>query len=175
MILFLFSLLSIYPYHWEKFYHPKPQILYRELSENLREDSRNNFITLQTIRYEFNHIKENLHNNTVFIKNTLLEKKMSNRRKIDSLFARHSSMIRGIHKKSQSNLYILESNRRIVSDHLSDLKRDHLTTIDRLTKNKEDIEEIYKNKREEHMNTIEDKYKKWKNKREEILDIINLL
>ena len=47
--------------------------------------------------------------------------------------------------------------------------------VDRLTKNQEDVDEIYENKRDEHLNTMEDKYKKWKNKREEILDIINLL
>lgn len=175
MLLFLVSLLTLSHYHWVPFHHPKPENLYKHISESLREEVRSNFITLKTIRYEYKTIKENLHNNTIFVKNTLLEKKMTNRRKIDYLFARHTHMINKIHKRSQNNLHILESNRRIVSDHLSDLKRDHLKMVDRLTKNQEDVDEIYENKREEHLNTMEDKYKKWKNKREEILDIINLL
>jgi len=174
MLLFLVSLFTLSHYHWVPFHHPKPEILYRELSENLREDSRVNFITLQTIRYEYKNIKENLHNNTIFVKNTLHEKKMTNRRKIDYLFARHTHMINKIHKRSQNNLHILENNRRKVSDHLSDLKRDHLLMVDRLTKNNEDIKEMYEDKKEKILDKLTDKYSEWKNKREEILDIINI-
>ena len=174
MLLFFFSLFTISSYHWDTFSHPKPNLLYKQISENLREEVRSNFMTLQMTQYEFKYIKENLHNKTIFVKNTLLEKKMTNKRKMDYLFARHSRMINKIHKRSQNNLHILENNRKEVSDHLSDLKRDHLLMVDRLTKNNEDIEEMYEVKREEILDKLTDKYSEWKNKREEILDIINI-
>jgi hypothetical protein len=174
MLLFLFSIITISTYHWEKFSHPpsRAEELYKELSENLREEVRYNFNTLQTIKYEMVYIKEDLYNNSLFVKNTLRSYKMKNKRKMDLLFARYAHMIKRVHQKSSGNLDVLEINRKRVSERLHDLKRDHSAMIDRLTKNKEDIEYIYENKREEHMNTMEDKYEDWKNKREEIKDII---
>ena len=180
MISFLFSfyiytILSEQDRYWERFSHPKPAILYKTLSENLKDEVKVNFVTLQTIKYEMGYIKENIHNNSILLKDTLLENKMNNRRKMDGLFARYAHMVKRVHQKSEENLDVLEFNRKRVSERLHNLKRDHSSMIDRLTKNKEDIEYIYENKREEHMNTMGDKYEEWKNKREEILDIINLL
>ena len=72
MLLFLFSIITISTYHWEKFSHPKPKDLYKELSENLREEVKYTFNTLQTIKYEMAYIKEDLYNNSLFVKNTLI-------------------------------------------------------------------------------------------------------
>ena len=173
MLLFLFSIITISTYHWEKFSHPKPKDLYKELSENLREEVKHNFNTLQTIKYEMAYIKEDLYNNSRIVKNTLLSHKMKNKRKMDLLFARYAHMVKRVHQKSEYNLDILENNRKRVSDNLSDLKRYHLSMINRLNKNQEGIDNDYQDKKDRHMNTMEDKYIEWKNKREEILDTIN--
>lgn len=68
MLLFLFSIITISTYHLEIFSHPKPEDLYKELSENLREEVKCNFNTLQTIKYEMAYIKEDLYNNSLFVK-----------------------------------------------------------------------------------------------------------
>lgn len=161
--------------HWERYSHPRPEILYKELSQSLREDTRVNFITLQTSKYSFNFMKETIRNNSLIKENRFLEKKIMNRRKIDIMFSRHKRMITNIHKKSEQNLYTLETIRKRVSDELSNLKRSHLTMVNRLIQNHKEVEDIYDDKKQNHMNTIEEKYKEWKNKREEILETIESL
>ena len=175
--------------HWERYSHPKPESLYKELSQSLREDTRVNFITLQTSKYSFNFMKETIHNNSLLKENKFNEKKMMNRRKVDRMFSRHKNMILNIHKKSEQNLYTLETIhkkseqnlytletiRKRVSDELSDLKRNHLTMIDRLIQNHKNVEDIYENKKQNHIDTIEEKYKEWKDKREEIIETIESL
>eukprot|EP01043_Picozoa_sp_COSAG02_P074082 COSAG02_NODE_14673_length_1249_cov_1.452174_1_plen_252_part_10 len=51
--------------HWENFQHPKPTVLYEQLSKNLREEIRTNFIRTQTVKYEHDVVKESLHNESV--------------------------------------------------------------------------------------------------------------
>ena len=174
-IIFIFLLALSTSNHWERYSHPKPETLYKELSHSLREDTRINFITLQTSKYSFYFMKETIQNNSLLKENRLLEKKMINRHKVDRLFSRHKNMILNIHKKSEQNLYTLETIRKRVSDELSDLKRNHLTMIDRLIQNHKNVEDIYENKKQKHMDTIEGKYKEWKDKREEILETIESL
>lgn len=117
--------------HWENFQHPKPTVLYEQLSKNLREEIRTNFIRTQTVKYEHDVVKESLHNESVRVKTLLEEKKLANRRKMDLLFARHKGRVMGLHKESARVLDQLEDKRRETSDHLADLKEDHLAKIGR--------------------------------------------
>ena len=52
-ILFILLLALSTSNHWERYSHPKPETLYKKLSHSLREDTRINFITLQTSKYNF--------------------------------------------------------------------------------------------------------------------------
>ena len=49
----IFSIITISTYHWEKFSHPKPEYLYKELSENLREEVKYNFLYEDDQNYFF--------------------------------------------------------------------------------------------------------------------------
>ena len=173
MNLFLFSLISLCSLnHIELYSNPKPDILYKQLSESLRKDVRENFIILQTIKYEFSRMKVTLDNNSIIKKNKFLEKKNNNRRKVDRMFSRYKKMITDIHIKTKNNLFSLEGIRKRVSDELYDLKINHQSMIERLIEKQKYVDHIYEDKKKKHMETTEEKYKDWKNKREEIIDII---
>ena len=137
MNLFLFSLISLCSLnHIELYSNPKPDVLYNQLSESLRKDVRQNFIILQTIRYDFSRMKVKLNNNSIIKKTKFLEKKNNNRRKIEHMFSRYTKMITDIHIKTKDNLFSLEGIRKRVSDELYDLKINHLSMIERLIENK---------------------------------------
>ena len=172
-ILLLLLFPFVYGNYWEKYTHVKPEDLYLKLSRNLMEEVQDNFNILQTVKYEHDIIKEYLINESIFIKKKLLEKKMKNRMKIDYLFARHVNMIKTIHGKAEKNLLQLEDIRKSASDTLSDLKENHIDMLYKLNKNHEDINNILKIKKEDHMDLMTTYYKNLKDKREEILDIID--
>jgi hypothetical protein len=173
MYIFLLLLPLLNINYWEKYTQPKAEDLYLKLSKNLREEVQDNFYILKTVKYEHTFIKEHLLNVSKHIKNTLLEKKMENRRKMDYLFARHINMINIIHKKAEKNLFQLEYIRKSASDTLADLKENHINMLHRLNKNQEDINNKLEIKKENHMDLMTTYYKNWKDKREEILDIID--
>lgn len=173
MNILLLLLPFIYGNNWEKYTHQKPEDLYLKLSINLREELQDNFNILQTVKYEHGYIKEYLINESKFIKNKLLDKKMKNRRKIDFLFARHVNMINTIHENAEKNLLQLEYIRKSTSDTLADLKENHIDMLYKLNKNQEEINCELINKREDHMDIMKTYYKNWKDKREEILDTID--
>ena len=161
--------------HWENFQHPKPTVLYEQLSKNLREEIRTNFIRTQTVKYEHDVVKESLHNESVRVKTLLEEKKLANRRKMDLLFARHKGRVMGLHKESARVLDQLEDKRRETSDHLADLKEDHLATISALTQNAREVDEHLRVKTEEHMDAMTNYYQRWHDNHEDAEEtILNL-
>ena len=161
--------------HWENFQHPKPTVLYEQLSKNLREEIRNNFIRTQTVKYEHDVVKESLHNESVRVKTLLEAKKLQNRRKMDLLFARHKSRVSGLHKESARVLDELEDKRRETSDHLADLKEDHLATVAALTQNAREVDEHLRVKTEEHMDAMTNYYQRWHDNHEDAEEtILNL-
>ena len=85
----------------------------------------------------------------------------------------HVNMIKTIHGKAEKNLLQLEDIRKSASDTLSDLKENHIDMLYKLNKNHEDINNILKIKKEDHMDLMTTYYKNLKDKREEILDIID--
>ena len=154
--------------------HPKPNVLYNSLSKNLKE-TRHNFYTLNMAKYEHRYIVEKLHNNSIKVKTTLLEKKMMNRRKTDYMFARHRRMISNIHHRSILNLNRLEYTREMTSNHLSQLKEDHKDTLNRLNMIDNLTTDMYNDRYEKHMDDMSIYYRRYKDKREEIKDTINNL
>ena len=161
--------------HWENFQHPKPTILYKQLANNMREEIRSNFIRTQTVKYEHDIVKESLHNETVRVKTTLDEKKAENRRKMDLLFARHKARVTGLHAESANVLNALEYKRRDTSDHLADLKEDHLATIAALNQNAREVDEHLRVKTEEHMDSMSNYYQRWHDNHEDAEEtILNL-
>lgn len=169
-----FLYLCIFNY-WEKYTHPKPNELFKNLSLNLRKETQKNFYILQNGIYEHNLIKEKLHNNSIYVKNKLLENKMNNKRKIDKMFNKHSIMIQNLHNKANNNILTLEKTRKKVSDNLADLKTDYLQMQEKLKNNQKNIDKIIKDKKNNHLDNMENNYIKWKNKRQEIEDIINTI
>ena len=170
LFIFINSCLSGY---WETYKHPTPESLYTSLSESVNKETQENFIIINMGKYEFRKMKEVMSNNSIKTKKRILEKKMNHRRKIDRLFARHASMIRGNHKKATENLEKLELIRSETSNHLYNLKKDHEETQMRLKKNSELINNIFTEKKNHHMEKVEGNYKKWKENHEEAGDIIN--
>ena len=160
--------------HWENFQHPKPTVLYKQLAENMREEIRTNFIRTQTVKYEHDVVKESLHNETVRVK-TVDEKRAENRRKMDLLFARHKARVTGLHLESARVLDSLEDQRRETSDHLADLKEDHLATVAALNQNARDVDEHLRVKTEEHMDSMSNYYQRWHDNHEDAEEtILNL-
>jgi hypothetical protein len=170
LMLFINSCFSGY---WEKYIHPSHENTYNTLSLNLNKDVRENFMTLNMAKYEFREINEKMKNMTIKTNSRLLEKKMTNRRKMDRLFARHSVMIKNNHRISRKNIDYLEKIRLETSNSLYDLKKNHEKTKSRLENNDILIKKKYNDKYNVHYDTIERKYKKWKNNHEEAADIIN--
>ena len=161
--------------HWENFQHPKPTVLYEQLSKNIREEIRTNFIRTQTVKYEHDVVRESLHNESVRVKTLLEEKKLQNRRKMDLLFARHKGRVMGLHKESARVLDELEDKRRETSDHLADLKEDHLATVAALTQNAREVDEHLRVKTEEHMDAMTNYYQRWHDNHEDAEEtILNL-
>jgi hypothetical protein len=160
--------------HWENFQHPKPTVLYKQLAENMREEIRANFARTQTVKYEHDVVKESLHNETVRVK-TVDEKRAENRRKMDLLFARHKARVTGLHLESARVLDSLEDQRRETSDHLADLKEDHLATVAALNQNARDVDEHLRAKTEEHRDSMSNYYQRWHDNHEDAEEtIINL-
>jgi hypothetical protein len=156
-----------------KTYHPPPyQDIHNELYEGLKKDSRKTFITLSNAMYESRVIKEKLSNKSYEKKNYLLSKKMNQRRKMDRLFAGYHHMIQRNQLRSINNLLTLEKTRNFVSDHLSNLKKDHLTMKERLKQNNVEINKLFYDKTEKHYDKTSVNYHTWKRKNDEIEDII---
>ena len=168
-IFFLFYTLNIFSI---VSYENRNEILFKTLSQSMRLETRVNFNILNMAKYEHKNIVERLHHKSILIKQSLLDKKLTNRRKMDMMFSRYARMIRNIHHKSEINLDILENNRIIVSDNLSQLKKDHNNTMYRLIKIDNMTQDIYNKKLDKHMDDMTLYYKKYKEKREAIQDII---
>jgi hypothetical protein len=172
LILFFMSL-NIFTGYYKSYHHPEYNDLHDVLSRQLKEETRDNFITLNNARYSHRITKEYLSNQSVFREYALKEKKMKVTRKIDSLFAKYQEMIRRIHVKSEKNLNQLERIRAFTSDKLSSLKAEHLEMIEQLNENDKKINELMKDKKETHGEEMLEKYNVWKKNHEEAEEIIN--
>jgi hypothetical protein len=157
---------------FKNYHHPTYHDNHNQLSEGLKKESRKTFVTLSNAMYESRIIKEKLSNKSSEKKNYLLNEKMNQRRKMDRLFAGYQHMVQRNQIRSRNNLLTLEKTRKFVSDHLSNLKNDHLIMKERLKQNDAEINDLFYDKTEKHYKKATENYHTWKRKNEEIEDII---
>ena len=170
-IMFFFTLFNAYL----SYTHPNYQELHQGLSNQVKDETKVNFITLNNAKYEYRIIKEHISNNSLQIKNELQEKKMKQKRKMDYLFARYQMMVKRVQLQAEKNLYKLEKIRSFTSNHLSTLKREHMEMIEQLIHTDKKINELMKEKKETHLNEMLEKYSEWKKNHEGAEEIINSL
>lgn len=157
---------------FQNYHHPSYQDNHNQLSNGLKKESRETFITLSNAIYESRIIKEKLSNQTFETKIYLKSKKMNQRRKMDRLFASYQHMIQKVQLQTQKNIFKLEKIRKFASDHLSILKEEHLSMKERLEQNDIEINKVFFDKTEHHYDKVTDNYHTWKRKHGEIEDII---
>ena len=174
LFLFFFTFNTCFGYY-KPYRHPNDRELHGELSNQLREETHHNFITLANAKYASRITREHLSNQSVYRKNKLQERKMKYQRKTDYLFARYQMMVQRVQLQTEKNLLQLERIRSFTSNHLSLLKTEHLEMIDQLTLNDQKINELMKEKKETHLDEMLEKYTVWKTNHEGAEEIINSL